>query len=237
MEFQSGAKVVTANDDSVGHVDRVVLDPRTKEITHIVVRKGTLFTTDRVLPIGLVADATADRVLLQANVTKHDLNTLPEFEETEYLIADEQDYVKRPQAGAAGAAMPVGTAVMAGTTPALVWYPSSPSALAGYGSMSNMPYVPAADYVTQTKRNIPDNTVGLKEGARVNSADGHHVGNVERVFADEGSHRATHLLVAHGLLFKTHTPIPVTWIDTVTDNEITLAVSEKLLKGLPEYKN
>ena len=89
----------------------------------------------------------------------------------------------------------------------------------------------------QTKRNIPENTVGLKEGAEVITADGHKIGSVERVFADEGSHKATHLLVASGMLFKTHTPIPVTWIDTVTDDSITLAVSEKLLKGLPEYKS
>ena len=233
MEFQSGAKVVSATGDTVGHVDRVVLDPRTKEITHIVVRKGTLFKTDRVLPVNLVAEANADQVMLQASVTKGELDRLPDFEETEYLLADEQDYVNRPQANTD---MPAATAVMAGTTPALIWYPTSPSALAGYGSMSNMPYVPASDYVTQTKRNIPDNTVGLKDGARVNSADGHHVGDVERVFADEGTHRATHLLVSHGLLFKTHTPIPVTWIASVTEDEISLAVSEKLLKGLPEYK-
>lgn len=233
MEFQSGAKVVIAAGDTVGQVDRVVIDPRTKEITHIVVRKGRLFSKDRVLPVGLVAETNPDQVTLQPSVTKGELDRLPEFEETEYLLADEQDYMNRPQADAA---MPTGTAVMAGTTPALLWYPSSPSALAGYGSMSILPYVPAADYVTQTKRNIPENTIGLKEGARVNSADGHHVGDVERVFADAGTHRATHLLVTHGVLFKTHTPIPTTWINSVTENEIILSVSEKLLKGLPEYK-
>ena len=236
MEFKSGAKVVNAAGDTVGHVDRVVLDPRTKEITHIVVRKGTLYKTDRVLPVKYVTEANADQVMLQASVTKGELDRLPEFEETEYLLADEQDYVNRPQANTDMPPVANSAATMAGTAPALVWYPSSPAALAGYNSMTTLPYVPAVDTVTQTKRNIPENTVGLKDGARVNSADGHHVGDVERVFADEGSHRATHLLVSHGVLFKTHTPIPVTWIDTVTEKEITLAVSEKLLKGLPEYK-
>ena len=64
MEFQANAKVVNPRGDTVGHVDRVVLDPRTKQITHIVVRKGTLFTTDRVLPVAMVADADAERVVL-----------------------------------------------------------------------------------------------------------------------------------------------------------------------------
>jgi len=235
MEFQSGAKVLNAQGDNLGHVDRVVLDPRTKEITHIVVRKGLLSTTDKVLPVKMLADTNADRVLLQPDVTQGDLDKLPEFEETQYLLAAEEDYVKRPQAGA-GVPVPGQIATLT-TAPALVWYPSSPSALAGYSGISMLPYVPAADYVTQTKRNIPDNTIGLKEGAHVHSADGHHVGDVERVFADEQSHRATHLLIAHGVFFKTHTPIPVTWIDSVTENDITLAVSEKLLKGIPEYKD
>jgi len=235
MEFQADAKVVNAEGETLGSLDRVVLDPKTKEITHLVVRKGFVFTTDRVLPVKLVADATAERVLLGPGIVKADIDNLPEFEEREYLLADEQDYVKRPQASMAP---PVPGGVMNATgTPALVWYPTTPAAMSGQSGLGTLPYVPAtSDYVTETRRNIPDNTVGLKEGARVSSADGHHIGDVERVFVDEGSMRATHVLVADGLIFKTHTPIPVTWIDTVTDDEITLAVSEKLLKGLPEYK-
>jgi uncharacterized protein YrrD len=234
MEFQSGAKVINPRGEIVGSVDRVVLDPRTKEITHIVVRKGFLTPTDKVLPVRYVSRTEGDRVLLQPDLTQADIDELPEFEETEYLLADEQDYVKRPQAGAPAP----GPIVSATTSPALLWYPSSPTAASAYGGIGNTPFVPAGgpDYLTQTKRNIPENTVGLKEGAKVNSADGHHVGNVERVFADENTNRATHVLVGTGVLFKKHTPIPVTWIDTVTDDEITLAVSEKLLKGLPEYK-
>lgn len=235
MQFQADAKVVDTEGNTLGHVDRVVFDPATKEVTHLVVRKGLVFTTDRVLPVKLVTDATAERVQLVAGTTKDVLDGLPEFEETQYLLADEQDFVKLPEATMA---RPIPGAVMnAVGTPALVWYPTTPGAMSGYGSFNAIPYVPAAaDYVAQARRNIPENTVGLKEGARVNSADGHHIGDVERVFVDEGSLRATHLLVADGLIFKTHTPIPVTWIDTVTDDEITLAVSEKLLKGLPEYK-
>lgn len=235
MEFQADAKVINSEGDVLGHVDRVVLDPKTKEVTHLVVRKGTFYTTDRVLPVKMVAEATAERVLLLPGFAKTDLENMPEFEDTEYLLADEQDLVNRPQAGPPRLAP--GDVLNATVAPAMVWYPTSPGAMSGYSGMGALPYVAAdTDYVTQTRRNIPENTVGLKEGARVNSADGRHVGDVERVFVDEGSMRATHLLISTGLIFKTHTPIPVTWIDTVTDNEITLAVSEKLLKGLPEYK-
>jgi sporulation protein YlmC with PRC-barrel domain len=40
MQFKGGADVLTASNDTVGKVDRVVLDPRTKQVTHLVVRKG-----------------------------------------------------------------------------------------------------------------------------------------------------------------------------------------------------
>src|SRR5690349_15729013 len=110
MEFQNGAKVMNAKGETVGHVDRVVLDPRTKEITHIVVRKGFLFTNDRVVPVRYISDTNPDRVMLQPDLTKGDLDGMPEFEETEYLLASEEDYVKRPQAGQVPPVAPMASA-------------------------------------------------------------------------------------------------------------------------------
>jgi uncharacterized protein YrrD len=43
----------------------VVLDPQTKKAIHIVVRKGFLFTEDKVVPISFISDATEDRVTLR----------------------------------------------------------------------------------------------------------------------------------------------------------------------------
>jgi uncharacterized protein YrrD len=89
---------------------------------------------------------------------------------------------------------------------------------------------------TETTQNIPDHTVALKEGADVVAADGEKVGSVERVFADRDSNRATHLLVSQGVLFQKHKPIPTAWIESVTEDEVRLAVGSNLLKGLPEYE-
>ena len=47
MQFKQGATVSTYDGKNVGHVDRVVLNPKTKEVTHIVVRKG-LLVSDRI---------------------------------------------------------------------------------------------------------------------------------------------------------------------------------------------
>ena len=60
MQFKRGANVYTADGDRVGDVERVVLDPRSKEVTHIVVDKGFLFDDDRVVPLNLIAGVEDD---------------------------------------------------------------------------------------------------------------------------------------------------------------------------------
>lgn len=89
MEFKQGATVEMPTGDNVGHIARVVLDPRTKEVTHVVVRKGFLFTEDKVVPTSLIASATEDRVRLREYAG--DLRQLPVFEETHYHPVNEAE--------------------------------------------------------------------------------------------------------------------------------------------------
>src|SRR5690554_2654386 len=89
MEFKEGAPVRTADGKDVGRVDRVVLNPRTKEVTHVVVRKGLLFREDKIVPLSLIAMATGEGLMLRPDAG--DLDHLPPFEETHYVPADEAD--------------------------------------------------------------------------------------------------------------------------------------------------
>lgn len=85
MELKKHASVYTSDQKEIGHVDRVVLDPKTKRISHIVVSKskGLLSNETRVLPVGLIANATEDEVVLKADTL--DVSDLPQFEETHYV--------------------------------------------------------------------------------------------------------------------------------------------------------
>jgi uncharacterized protein YrrD len=230
MEFRDGAEVLTPKGEKVGRVDRVVLDPRTKEVTHLVVRKGLVLTTDKVLPVAMVRQTTEEAVTLDRNAT--DLERLPDFEETHYVNVDDAEWNERRAAGASAA-----RARAREYSPAMYWYPPTSVLAPGQAAAATVPYyeMPAVA-ATETTRNIPDNTVALKEGADVVSADGEKVGSVERVFAERDTNRATHLLVSQGMLFQSHKPIPTTWIEAVTEDEVRLAVSSKLLKALPEYE-
>lgn len=84
MRFKQNVPVTTQEGTDIGHIDRVVLDPRTKAVTHVVVRKGVLLTEDKVIPIDLIESATEDRVTIR---TAGDLETLPPFEEKHFVQA------------------------------------------------------------------------------------------------------------------------------------------------------
>lgn len=71
----------------VGHIDRVVVDPETKVVTHIVVRKGFLVKEDKVVPISLIAEATDEQIKLRDDA--RDLHALPLFEDKHYVMSGE----------------------------------------------------------------------------------------------------------------------------------------------------
>jgi uncharacterized protein YrrD len=89
--------------------------------------------------------------------------------------------------------------------------------------------------VRKTELNIPDDTVALEEGAKVISREGDHVGDVERVYAEEEEQRVTHVLVSQGLVSKTRKLIPTMWVKRVFEDEVHLSISKNFVENLPEY--
>ena len=216
MQLQKDAHVYTADGREAGTVARVVLDPKSDEITHIVVRKGWLFTEDKLVPINLVESANGDRIQLSTDLKNFD--ELPLFQETHYVTPGEIPEEGEPSAYA----------------PQLYWYPPVGAAWTGYYT-SYYGY-PLSPYVTYTEKHIPEGTFGLKEGARVVSADGQNVGQVEEVITNEELNRATHLLIREGWLFTEKRSIPVDWIVSANDEEIRLSVNAQTLRQIPEYQ-
>jgi uncharacterized protein YrrD len=155
MEFKQNAPVRTALGENAGHVDRVVLNPKTKEVTHIVVRKGLLFAEEKVVPIGMIASATEVEVTLREDAG--DLHSLPKYSEKCLVVAEEDGY-GRPHAAPTG---------------------YSPYGTPGVELSTTQPAV-----ISKTLVNIPDAEVALKEGAWVVSSDRKMLGNVEEVLTD-----------------------------------------------------
>ena len=66
MQFKENAEVLTSTGDKIGRIDRVVIDPKSNEVTHLVVKKGILFTKDKVVPLEQVEAANGDEIILKA---------------------------------------------------------------------------------------------------------------------------------------------------------------------------
>ncbi len=210
--FQPGEDVITAEGDKVGVLDRVVINPRTGRITDIVIRRGFLLVTDKVVPADLVQSANKDQVILLP-ITNFD--TLLDFETSHYIPANgssDQGNVTTSEA------MPV------------YWNPP-------IGSAAGYPFFAEFYGKVEIEKHIPPGTVALKEGAKVYNADGQHVGDVLQVFYNPESDQITHVLMQHGLLTKEKKLIPANWIMNISPDRVDLAVGSRVLDQVKAYQD
>ena len=235
FQLREGADVLTMGDEQVGKVSGFVLDPATNEVTHLIVQKGWLLPEDKVVPFEMVHSATEDRVVLNEGV--NNFEELPAFEETHFLRTPEADTLERGDRSpldetardeaAESGPIRVGRPG-ASYNPAYYWYP--PQGYVGY---------PVGYYglpPMETIRNIPEATVPLKEGTDVISSDGEHVGDVEHLFVDPGSNKATHFVISQGAFFKDRKLVPAHWVRSVDEQAVHLSVAARLLEQLPSYE-
>lgn len=83
LNFRKNASVLTTDGQRVGHLDRVVIDPKTKRVTQIVIRHGAFFPDDRIAPIEMIGEATEETVRLRDYLGN--LHGLPKFEQKDYV--------------------------------------------------------------------------------------------------------------------------------------------------------
>ena len=222
MQFKQGTHVYTSDGTNVGSLDRVVLDPQTDDVIELVIRKGRLFGEDKVIPMEWVASATEERVTLDK--AERDLPALRKFEDTYYVPVDAKDLH-------GDLADPSGY-----ESPFVYDYP--PLGVAWWGFSNDIgapPVVSAPQFQKRSEENIPQGTVALREGARVLSKDGDHIGNVAELFTDESNKHVTHLLISQGLLFKERKLIPTNWIKLAGEDDVMLTVSTSVVHDLPAY--
>jgi uncharacterized protein YrrD len=235
LELREGADVFTHGDEQVGKVSGFVLDPATNEVTHIIVQKGWLFSEDRVLPFDMVRSATEDKLVLNENASNFD--DLPAFEETHYIRTPDANLLPGGQTTAAEQRRydrMIETDASHGKSPGVpsapgyYWYP--PHGYVGYPvEYTGLP--PMA-----TVRNIPEDTVPLKEGTDVISSDGQHVGDIERLLVGSEANRVTHFVISQGTFFKDRKLVPALWVRTIDEDGVHLSVASQLLERLPSYE-
>jgi sporulation protein YlmC with PRC-barrel domain len=79
LEIRPGSSILSRTEE-VGKVDRVVVDPDTREIVGLIVRRGILLSHDVLIPIETITEATPNG--LRTRLTVEELNALPVIDES-----------------------------------------------------------------------------------------------------------------------------------------------------------
>lgn len=214
MRLVKGAEVYSPNGERIGTLKRVVIDPATREVSHLVIENGLLFASDKIIPIDQVNPENEEMIILRSS--GQELEQFEDFEEEHYVNVDATEYPE-------------------GEVEPAYWYPPVNYAWWRTGTQMFSPPMPL--YTVRSTQNIPEGTVALEEGARVMSADNQQVGQIEQLIVDSQDHRVTHFVVSEGLLFKARRLIPVTWISTLGEQQVHLSVNARTLERLPAYKS
>lgn len=199
-----GADVFTADDERVGKVDQIVVDPLTMDVSHFVVRKGFLFREDTLVPVEAIGTSTPERIVLDDDVRSEDLLPFVEYHYVS-MTGDEK------------------SSASTGVTPPLVYY--------GPFAMTTPVLSPMTRVVRE--RNIPERSVAIEAGCTVTTSHGNDVGTfAEVVLTDTGV--ATHVVVDVGGFGDHRKAVPIGWVAEISDDEVRLGIPKAMVDALPE---
>jgi len=121
MRLDLDAKVRASDGEDIGSVDRAVVDPRTNEVTHIVVRTGAIFGRDIMVPREDLERGSQDGDTIHLDLTKDELKEFPDFVMDQFS-APPPTWIAPAGYGfpAAGYAWPVAVDPMMGPTPMVI---------------------------------------------------------------------------------------------------------------------
>jgi sporulation protein YlmC with PRC-barrel domain len=209
-EFRIGAEA-SCSDGFCGEVARVITDPATRTITHLVIEPKHRRQDGRLVPLELVDTAAGD-IRLRC--------TIAEFGELD--PAEEVDLAEGDEYGGGY-----------GTAESVQGY-GNVGAMGIGGSASGMAIGASMGHRARTVVNhvVPLGEAELCPGERVHAVDG-EIGEVQGFLADPDDHRVTHVLLKEGHLWgRKEVAIPVGAV-TAIDEGIRLNLTKKQVEDLP----
>jgi uncharacterized protein YrrD len=208
--FKIGENVYTT-DGQAGKLMKIVINPETGHITHLIVEKGFLQKTDRVVPIEAVTDTTGDDIRL--TVSTAELEQLPEFNQSEFRTEDpgwERD-----------------TYHVGDPDHAVRWDMA-------YGHNSPMEVERVHTSEGHLERGVDTDERVVSKGMKVYDYDG-ELGVVETVLVDEVTAQMTHLVVKHGFMGP-HIAVPMSAVTTISEASVSINLTRDEAMALAGHK-
>lgn len=198
---------VLRGDNVCGRVQRVVVDPATRALTHLVVESNGRPSGGRLVPIELVEMTTLE-IRLRCTIAEFD--ALEPAEET----------VDLPEAAGSAECPP-------GTTLSPPYYGLASDSL-GMGSLGMM-----NGPLKITLDRVPGGEVEIHRGEHVHATDG-NIGRVQGLIVDRNDNHVSHVLLDEGHLWgEKRVAIPVSAVDDVNDG-VQLNLSKNQVRDLPD---
>jgi sporulation protein YlmC with PRC-barrel domain len=205
---------VHCTDGAAGVLEDLVVDPTTKHITHLIVKPPHDRTEARLVPMGLLELGGEDEHQIGLACTKAELHDLVPAERFAFLEID-QFPVDDPD-------WDVGVQDVL----AMPYYEAA--GMDGYAGVLN----PETGVIYDR---VPKGEVEIRRASAVVAADGHPLGHVDGFIAD-GDH-ITHLVLEHGHLWgKREVTIPITSVEKVETDLVTLSLSKDEVGELPSHR-
>jgi hypothetical protein len=207
MRLELGSRV-DCTDESFGKLVDVVIDPTSRRVTHLVVERDRDPWLARLVPVELAelgADASG-AVALRATV--EEVRRLAPVHEVAYLRLD---------------GFPV----------------DDPAWDVGIEEVLALPYYPSydlepapVDYAARYDR-VPKGEVEIRRASAVESADGHHLGDVDGFLVDDDQ-LITHVVLAQGHPWeRREVVIPIGAVARVETDAVTLSLTKDEVGPLP----
>lgn len=217
--LRHGADVVSADNEEVGKLHAVVIDPRDNRVTHIVVNTGPHFPQPGfgapnliTVPVEEMEDAQEEKVMLKC--TKQRFATMPQYVDRRYAPAPPPRSEQQPHEAEQPAHLlwDVGTGLAAAL-----------AASGGFGVPAE--HVRKAKFERQILNDAP---VWRLEPFS-------HIGDVERVLIDEETDEIVALVIRRGVLFHHDVVLPIDHVTEVVDGFINVRISDEELSHLEAY--
>jgi uncharacterized protein YrrD len=217
MDIQLGKPVISKDGEQIGKVDQIVVDPDSRAMLEIIIHKGLLLPTDRIVETRFIAGTDADGTI-QLTITAARAKGLPRFFETEYVVPPPHAEHTLPY--------PIEGAVNAGglTSSPFLW--RSGYSGKGYEPVSHSFFEPAAveSAATSVRTSLADDSVSLTKGTDVVGMDGRKIGTVADVIY--GANRQIEAIVAAaGLRHEHRLEIAAVDVQAMTPSEVRLAIT------------
>ena len=205
-------KPVLCEDEEVGRLADLVVDPVAKRVTHLVVKPEHGVGASHLVPIGLV-EPTEQVGGIALTCSRAELEALPPVEEFTYLRLGE----------------------VASNDPDWDVGVSDVLALPYYDSTGLAGPVEAVGDMGVVYDRVPKGEVELRRSSRVMAANGDYIGDVDGFLVDDD--HITHFVLERGHLWgRREVTVPIGAVASVKSDVVTLRLSKDEVGALPSHR-